>query len=165
MTSGLKRNREDRLRSAMAYVESAGSSIRASKLLQERGFDIPARTIRDMTVLDEWPSLISIAHDALDKILDAEYTHTIHAVNEILRNRLEFGDVVFDKLGNERRKPVSARDAAWIGAVFKDKRNAGRGLASKIIKNVTISEHFNNIKKELATVIEVEEKEQGKRVH
>lgn len=134
---------QDKMSAAIAWVMT-GSSLKASKLC-----GVPDKTIRNWTDQDWWPDLIHQAMDMKNTELDALQTTLIHKSLEQVQERVEKGDPVKSKDGGIMYKPVSARDLAWIAAVMIDKRAAVRGIASKITKNVTVTEHLHTLQKGL----------------
>jgi len=154
MARGTRRTTEDRLRAALAYCMT-GTSKKAAKLC-----GIPDRTIREMTEQEWWPDLIAEVKKSKDGELDAILTDVIHEGLGIIQDRFQHGDEVLLKDGTRDRKKISARDAAWIAAVMKDKRNALRGVASKVVEHRSTQEQFKDIKKELKTIANTDKPEE-----
>jgi transposase-like protein len=107
---------EDKSRGVSAYV-STGSFTKASRIT-----GIPETTLRFWAKQDWWSEESHRANQADADELKSTATRIAKRAFVELEDRLENGEVVFDKEGNANVKKVSARDAAIIAAVAIDKR-------------------------------------------
>jgi transposase-like protein len=107
---------EDKSRGVSAYV-STGSFTKASSIT-----GIPETTLRFWAKQDWWSEESHRANQADADELKSTATRIAKRAFVELEDRLENGEVVFDKEGNANVKKVSARDAAIIAAVAIDKR-------------------------------------------
>lgn len=152
MTAGKKRDTEDRLRAAMAYLIT-GNSLDASKVC-----GIPDKTIRDWTREVWWADFIGECRKEKNEELDAAFTSIIHlAVGEV-KDRIINGDEVIDtKTGSKNRKKVSARDATLVAAVLVDKRAISRGEPTRISKTLSEKDRLKTLAEDLEGVLGVAE--------
>ena len=111
---------QDKRRAVVAYF-ATGSSVKAAALT-----GVSERTIRRWRQTGEWweGALEQVKRENQDE-LDAQYSAIITQAQEEVMDRLKNGDVVLVKTKDgygEKRKLVSGKDAAVIGAVTFDKR-------------------------------------------
>lgn len=150
---GVKRGMEDKLRAAFAYIIT-GNSVDASKLC-----NVPDRTIREWAESTWWSELVAEAKTAKNVELDAMYTRIMAKAIGQVEERIDNGDVVIDKNGNQVRKSVNAKDLAIIASIFQDKRAIVRGEPTSISRRINERERL----KQIASGLEaVEEREQAK---
>ena len=102
---------------------------------------------------EEWyDQAIAIIRERLDMALDSTYTAVIHRATGEVMDRLEHGDVIINKDGDQIRKPVTAKDAMLVAGIAHDKRNLLRGKPTSITESVSegdrlkgLAEKFKNI--------------------
>ena len=82
---------------------------------------VPASTLRDWMTTAWWGTLSVEIRAEKGNELDGALTRIIHEATDQLMDRLKNGDPVLIA-GQIKRKPVSARDLALIGAITFDKR-------------------------------------------
>lgn len=75
---------------------------------------------------------VEIIRDKLDEELDAALTGIAHKATTAVIDRLDNGDWVFDRSGNQVRKPISAKDAMLVAGISYDKRALKRGKPTSI---------------------------------
>jgi transposase-like protein len=86
---------------------------------------VPASTLRDWMTIAWWGTLSVEVRAEKGSELDGAFTRIIHEATDQLMDRLQKRDPVL--VGGEiKRKPVSARDLALIGAITFDKRALSR---------------------------------------
>lgn len=154
---------EDKSRGVAAYV-GTGSFTKASSIT-----GIPETTLRFWAKQSWWAEESHRANQADSDELKSTATRIAKRAFVELEDRLENGEVVFDKEGNANVKKVSARDAAIIAAVAIDKRKVLQDQPNMVsVQNSTerlanLMEQFfkfakaKEIKNEYPTEIVVEE--------
>ena len=150
------------MRAAMAMTIT-GESEAAGKLC-----NIPGRTIRWWMDQDWWPSLVQDARRRKSQELDGIFTSIIHKATSQIVDRLDNGDtVILAKTGEEKKRPVGAKDLAIITSILVDKRALGRGEATTRSDRVGTKDRINGLlnefdeagKKEPSKKIKEEEEE------
>lgn len=111
-----RRSNEDKGRAVAAYV-ATGSFGKAASIT-----GVHENTLRHWSKQDWWDEECRRAKQADADELASTATAIAKRAFLELQDRLENGDVVLDKEGNPRNKPIGARDAAIIAAVAIDKR-------------------------------------------
>ncbi len=129
---------QDKRRAVVAYF-ATGSSVKAAELT-----GICGRSIRHWRQTAEWwaEMLEQVRRENQDE-LDAQYSAIIAKAQEEVMDRLKNGDVVLVKTGDgygEKRKPVSGKDVAVIGAVTFDKRQILRNAPALAGTNKALEE-------------------------
>jgi hypothetical protein len=105
----------DRQKAATAYLVH-GNSKAAS-----RACGIPASTIRDWARTPEFQELVSLVRLDMAKLAGDSLRRIFLASLDNIEDRLRNGDVVLNrKTGQTVRRPVTALDAARIGALMRD---------------------------------------------
>lgn len=80
-----------------------------------------------------------------DNQLDASLTSTTHTAISELNDRMENGDVVLDKEGNEQRKKMSGRDLGVTFATIFDRRQLLRNKPTSVSERKSTSEVLDSI--------------------
>lgn len=129
----------------LAQIQEAAAHyvVTGKNTAVERLTGIPNQTISDWHKADWWQKLLGRIREEKQDEIDALYTDFIHKGVNAQLDRLENGDYVLDKKGNQVRKPVSLRDVTMSVAISFDKRQIGRNLPT------TISATNSNALKEL----------------
>lgn len=138
---------KDKLRVAVVY-KSLGNQAKTCEIT-----GVPPRTLAFWMQQDWWKEqLLSLrAEDSLE--LEEAATTIAKKSNEVVHERLTNGDFVLNRDGELIRKPVSARDAAVIGAIAIDKRKVLQeepqreqqlGTAERLLKLVEQFTRFTN---------------------
>lgn len=119
------------MREAAGYYVVTGSITKTSELT-----GIPKSTIGTWKANNaKWLELVEQVRNEKQEEIDAGYTRIIHKGIQVVEDRLENGEVTFDKDGNEIKTPVKMRDAAWTMAVTFDKRQILRNMPTSISNN------------------------------
>lgn len=116
---------EDRVVVALAYILADGNSAEAARISQVE--KISDNIIRQWKRRSWWPTAMECARGLLNKELDSKYTQMLHMTVDELFDRVQHGDTVLDKNGEERRVPVKATDLVRIHGELSDKRGLLRG--------------------------------------
>ena len=82
-----------------------------------------------------------------DNHLDASLTGTTHKAIDKINERMDNGDVVLDKEGNQIRKPMSGRDLGVTFATLFDRRQLLRNKPTSVSETKTTKEHLDGIAK------------------
>lgn len=112
---------EDVRDKAVTLYMACGNEKQVGEMLS-----VPRETIKEWRKTQWWRDAMKLQLAERDFRMQQNFSTVIEEAAEIVRDRLTNGDVVLDKHGNEKRKPVAARDAALIAAIFHDKRRDAR---------------------------------------
>lgn len=103
-------------------------------------------------VEDWYDQAITIIKERMDMALDDNYTAVVHRATGEVLDRLEHGDVIIGKNGEQIRRPVTAKDAMLVAGIAHDKRNLLRGKPTTITESQSegdrlksLAEKFKNI--------------------
>lgn len=95
---------------------------------------IPEDTVRRWAKSTWWASIVDDLHQEDQLLLSARLKKIVDKSFDVIEDRLEKGDYVYDqKTGEMRRKPVNMRDAHKVGIDLVDKREkllSGHGPAA-----------------------------------
>lgn len=97
---------------------------------------VSTQTLRNWQAEPWWGTVMEKVRRDHNEDIDGKFTGIIQQSLEVLLDRLHNGDVVILKDGTERRKPLSARDAAIVQAIIFDKRQLVRGEATTRVEKV-----------------------------
>lgn len=130
---------------------------------------VPAQTIRHWRMTDWFRDLVEEIRREDDNSVDAKLTNIVSKSMDVITDRLENGDFMFDsKAGEFVRKPLAAKDVNRIADTMFDKRNLLRGkptsisskqeqVSDRLLKLAVEFERFVNAKE--ITVVPVAEPE------
>ena len=104
----------------------------------ERTIGIPARTISDWTKTDWWNHLTTEVRSQVSARIGSNITRILEKTLNSLDDRIDNGDVVLTKDGEQRRIPMKGRDLAVTGAILFDKRQLLMNRATSISENRTV---------------------------
>jgi len=126
-----------------------GTAEKAAKQL-----GIPARTIRDWRAEPEWAEHMAAVRSQYDAELEEKLGGVIRQAVDVVEDRLQNGDYVFNK-GELVRKPMNGKDTAIVGAVFFDKQRLIRNQPTTISGNVDerlakLMDHFTELGRQVA---------------
>lgn len=93
---------------------------------------VPRQTMQKWAKEPWWPLALAFARERHDKDLTAGYLEVVRRAQNKLIERIETGDVVVSKDGQERFKPVNAKDLAIISSIAFDKRQIATGGPTSI---------------------------------
>lgn len=127
----VKYSDETREKAVTLYM-ACGSELQVSELMS-----IPRETIKEWRKTQWWRDEMRLQLAERDFKMQQNFGVVIEEAADIVRDRLKNGDVVVDNKGNERRRPVGARDAALIAAIFHDKRRDARNQEVKLEETQT----------------------------
>lgn len=110
-------NETDRIKAAVCYALT-GNAKRVEEITR-----IPSGTIRQWKTQPWWPQVIDRIRQEHDDELDVKFTGIIDKTIGVINDRLEKGDFIYDTKNEQLvRKPVGARETAFIASTFIDKR-------------------------------------------
>ena len=135
---------EEKLAAVMAYIISGGNSSRAVELA-----GVPNLT---PDAVRQWKSRSKWWEDAeqhakalLQKDLERAYTRMLHTTEKEIFNRVEKGDVVLTRDGEEKRVPLKGKDLMYIHGIIHDKRAMLRGEPTSRTERVDPMKVVNDI--------------------
>lgn len=116
-----------KIEAATAYLMLGGNAaLTAASLKME------VQTLHLWKRSEWWANLINEIRNEEKLTLSTKLKKIVEGSWEVVANRLEHGDVIYDqKTGTLVRKPVSMKDAAKVAVdttVLRDKLNMGEGL-------------------------------------
>ena len=123
---GSQYTREQILEAATKWAVS-GKARRLAAELQ-----IPQTTLQSWTQQEWWDDLIAQIRADQSQELDGMLSGVLHGAVAAVADRLEHGEYVLDREGQQHRVPVKARDAMLIAAISFDKRQIARSLPTSI---------------------------------
>jgi hypothetical protein len=125
---------------------------------------VPEGTIRQWRTQPWWRELeISIQTES-DQALDAKLAKRIDKALDVIWDRLEKGDFLYDpKTGEFIRKPVNMKDANKVMVDMMDKRMLIRKQPKDIQSQEAVADILKNLAKEFATMVKqkVKDKEEN----
>jgi hypothetical protein len=134
---------------AAVYFMVHGSLTKTAKAC-----GIPLTTLHDWKESEWWPELTDQIRSEKESEFQAGFSRIVQAAIGEIEDRLEHGDVrlVKSKDGYEQRRvPISAKDATMVAAIAYDKLRLSLNLPTTISssqKSLTeLSEEFRNIAK------------------
>lgn len=86
---------------------------------------------------------LDIIKEKMDEELDSSYTAIIHKGARETADRLDNGDWIMDRDGNQVRKPMSGREAMLITGIAHDKRALNRGKPTSITENISADQRLD----------------------
>ena len=112
------RSETDRIRAATVYAVT-GSAVKTQEIT-----GIPSGTIRQWKTQPWWPQIIDRIRQEHDDELDVKFTGIINKTIEVINDRLEKGDYVYDLKAQQLiRKPMGGKETAVVSSIFMDKRS------------------------------------------
>lgn len=117
---------DDRIRAAATYA-MVGNAAEAARIT-----GLPSDRIRRWKTEPWWHQVIERIRSEKDDELDVKFTKIIDKTVDIINDRLEKGDTVYDARNQTFvQKPVAAKETAVITSIFMDKRTLLRDKQSK----------------------------------
>lgn len=123
---------EEEKREAVALHVIWGTQSKVAELT-----GIPQRTISDWMKADWWAEYRSQLIRATGDEAGATFRRIMRKASEEIEDRLDNGDIYLDRKGNEKRKPVPAKELAVIMAIATDKDRILRGEPTSISAKAT----------------------------
>lgn len=124
---------EEQRRQAVVAYEIHGSLEKASEATS-----IPATTIGDWKRTDWWDHVTVELRAQVSARIGSNITRILEKTLTHLDDRIDNGDVVLSKDGEQRRIPMKGRDLAVTGAILFDKRQLLMNRATSISENRTV---------------------------
>lgn len=145
---GTKYGVQERVGAVVAFMVH-GSIRRTAEAV-----NLPASTLRDWKNQQWWTDLCAEVRAEKESEFQAGFSRIVQAAIGAIEDRLQHGDVrlVKGKDGyEERRVPISAKDATVIAGISYDKLRLSLNLPTSITSNqkslTELSEEFTNIAK------------------
>ena len=87
--------------------------------------NVPVGTLRQWKRADWWTEIVQNIQDEDSQELDAKLRKVVDKTLQVIEDRLDNGDVIYDsKVGEVRRVPAKLRDAVSAANTLIDKRHA-----------------------------------------
>lgn len=119
---------------------------------------IPKSTIRTWMRTEWWHEIIGRVKNEANDALDAKITASLDKAMDVINDRLENGDFVYNiKKGEIQRKPVSIRDATYVTAQMVDKRQLLRGEPTSVSGKVSENEKLVRLAEEFKKFAQAKE--------
>lgn len=123
---------DEEKREAVALYFVHGTQEAVAKAL-----DIPQRTISDWIRSDWWGEYHTLMIRSCRDEQGAGFRRIVKKAAVELEDRLDNGDLILDRKGREKRKPISAKDLTVIMAIATDKDRILRGEPTSISAKAT----------------------------
>lgn len=123
---------EDEKREAVALYFVHGTQSAVAQAL-----DIPQRTISDWMRSDWWAEYHAAMVRSCKDESGSAFRRIVKKAATGLEDRLDNGDIILDRKGREKRKPISAKDLTVIMAIATDKDRVLRGEPTTISGKAT----------------------------
>ena len=101
---------------------------------------VASGTIRNWIKTPWFKFLLEEIRQENNEKLDAKFTQIIDKSQDLIIDRLENGDYVITKFGQQIRKPINAKDLSIVGAVTFDKRQIARNKPTSISQSTPSGE-------------------------
>ena len=138
-------NPEKKAAAVTAYIALGNSE------LVEAITKIPSATIRAWRRMEWWKELEGVLREEEHSTLDSKLRRVVEKSLELVMDRLENGDFVFDQQsGQVVRKPVNLRDVHKVSTETIDRREILKRFSVKAIEKPSLENHI----KELAAQFE-----------
>lgn len=114
---------------------------------------VPVETIRDWRMRDWYRDLVDEIQREGDRELDGKLTQLIDKSTNVIIDRLESGDFMYDpKTSRFIRRPVYMKDAAKVATEIINRRNLLRGKPTSISSKEQISDRLNKLAEQFAAL-------------
>lgn len=101
-----------------------------------------------------WKELVDDLQTQDQLKLSARLKKIVEKTFDVVEDRLEHGDYVYDqKTGEMRRKPVNAKDAAKIGIDFDNKRDTILGKMNSVASEEQLDDKLNKLAAKFAAIV------------
>lgn len=112
---------------------------------------VPAGTVRQWKTQPWWKELISQIQTESDQELDTKLAKRIDKALDLINDRLENGDFMYDpKTGEFMRKPVSLRDTWKVANEMLDKRWLIRKQPKDLVAQEAVGDMLKSLAKQFA---------------
>lgn len=132
--------REMKIQAAYFYLITGSGTKTAEKL------DVDKMLISQWKDSDWWPVATAAARRTFSREIEGKLTETMLLAQEALVDRLTNGDVKVNRDGEERRIPVSAKDAALILSIGFEKRQMMAGPSAARSRKGTAADRAKDLK-------------------
>lgn len=130
----------DKLKAIAAFA-ATGSAVEVEKLT-----GVPAGTVNYWKTLPWWFEEMEKLRKAEDEELVSQHTKIIKTTLLKLEERIERGDIVIDKLGQERAIPIKARDlGSIVNSIGQRREKLREGQSEHTSKAVTVAERLKHL--------------------
>jgi hypothetical protein len=137
-----------KLEAAKTYLMT-GNLAMTSRMLK-----IPEETVRSWYKLPWWKEMVEDIRTQDELLLSARLKKIVEKTFDVVEDRLEHGDYVFDqKTSKLRRKPVLAKDAAKIGIDFDQKRDKLLNRNAPKASEEQMDEKLNKLAAKFAAIV------------
>lgn len=101
-----------------------------------------------------WKELVDDLQTQDQLKLSSRLKRIVEKTFDVVEDRLEHGDYVYDqKTGEMRRKPVNAKDAAKIGMDFDNKRDTILGKMNSVASEEQLDDKLNKLAAKFAAIV------------
>lgn len=137
---------------AVALYQIYGNMNKVADIL-----GMPSGTLRRWKSEDWWEDVTKKIRAEKNEEIDAKMTKIIEKAFETVENRLENGDTIIDKTGDERLVPIKLRDAVYTADKLIDKRNLLRGEPTRITENQNVTNRLEQLKEQFKRFVNAKE--------
>lgn len=143
---------EDIKQKAVELYALTGNSHRVAEVL-----NVPSATVRYWKSQQWWIEKMRELVADRDMQINTKFTDLIEKAQATVEDRLENGDVRLTKTGEEKRIPVSLRDAAIVTAIMADKRHTARKELSPTKSDPNLNQQLQRIAEQFAKFVQTKE--------
>jgi len=124
--AGSKYSDLDRRQAAMEYA------IHGTMARTAEHTGIPERTLYDWKLSDWWQDTVAEVREQNKDLIDSQLEQLAIKGFQAMQDRIENGDTVIDKNGEQVRKPCNLRDLATASGIAYDKMRLHRNQPTSI---------------------------------
>lgn len=122
--------------------------------MTSRILKIPEPTMRLWTKSTWWAEIVDDLRSQDELILSQRLKKIVEKTFDVVEDRLEFGDYVYDqKSGEMRRKPVSLKDAHKVGLELDNKRDLIMNRQAPRASEEQIDDKLNKLAAKFAAIV------------
>lgn len=143
---------ETHIKAACTYAIT-GSAAETGRIL-----GIKPEVIRQWKLQPWWPQVIERIRSEKDDELDVKFTKLIDKTVEVINDRLENGDYLYDvKKGELVRKPMNGKDTAVVTSIMVDKRNLIRDKKTIHTEQTAVMDRLKKLADEMAGFVKAKD--------
>jgi hypothetical protein len=120
-----------------------------------RMLKVPEVTVRYWAKSPWWKEMVDDLRSQDELVLSARLKRIVEKTFDVVEDRLEHGDYVYDqKTGEMRRKPVALRDAHKVGLELDNKRDLILSRSSPRASEEAIDDKLNKLAAKFAAIVQ-----------
>jgi hypothetical protein len=125
-----------------------------NQAMTARILKIPEETVRRWVKTTWWQEIVADLRVQDELLLSTRLKKIVEKSMDVIEDRLEHGDFVYDqKSGAMRRKPVAMRDAHKVALDLDNKRDLVLTRAAPVASNEQIDDKLNKLAQKFADIV------------